>query len=461
MAVKSTKVWTGEGAVIAMDVKPGIVSSVHRVEHPPTWRGKPFALHFLLLNAEPTGDELLGAYRWAVRQSFPNPRAISPQTLQWSSLFQPRFHEAMRRQYPTAGLKGLRLVGSSDDRYTQGLPSLRDLRERTRFWLQSVMFLAGVTLSAAIVQGRWSTGTLGSKFDRLWMAGELAQAGVVPELAELDLHQRVRSLAADHGAPGLERLLAVRSLFEAVVERLAAGVQAQRVHMRCPPSHDIRLARFGFVEGLRRQLPGLRAVIVYGSSVSSENFADFDAVLVVDDPVETLRRLHDTRPQWSGKELNLGIYAPRELWAMQLLSGDNLADYGLCVHGEAELPEKPVALLLARNLSFGMVRERQQLGMISHALRGARADGDDRRNLYHYFVKIPSNIAKGTFGAVGTLRSKDEIHRWLAQCCGFDTVIEQERALADEAAAALSRSAVATGAVLRCLNEELRVVEPA
>ena len=44
------------------------------------------------------------------------------------------------------------------------------------FWLQSVVFLAAVTLSAAIVQGRWSRGTIESKFDRLWQAGDLGCA---------------------------------------------------------------------------------------------------------------------------------------------------------------------------------------------------------------------------------------------------------------------------------------------
>lgn len=435
---------------------PSIVQSVHPVEHPATWRGEPFALHFILLRSEPSGEELLAVYRWAKVQGWTHTRAISPQTLVWSSLFQPRFFEAINREL---GVRGMRLACRNGSTALSIL--LDNSRERVRFWLQSVIFLASVTLSAAIVQGRWSRGTLASKFDRLWMAGKLARAGVVPELLDLSICEQVLTLAANSDSPSIERLLSLRKLFNSVIKKLTADVSVRRVHMRSLPHSDKRLARFGFVPMLLEKLPTLQAVIVYGSSVSSAEFADYDAILVVDDPVHSLRCLENTHPQWAGKELNLGIYSPGELWLMQLLSGDNLADYGLCVYGEAVLPDKKVELLLVRNLSFGMVRQRQQLGMIGHALDGSTGDGDDRRNLYHYFVKIPANIAKGTFGAAGRRRTKEEIHRWLDLHCGFDTVGEQGRAVANGAAAALSNSAVATGAALRCLNEELHIVEPA
>ena len=47
--------------------------------------------------------------------------------------------------------------------------------------------------------------------------------------------------------------------------------------------------------------------------------------------------------------------------------------------------------------------------------------GDDLHNLFEYFVKIPANIAKGTFGAMNQRLSKDQVHEWLESVCGFRT----------------------------------------
>lgn len=434
---------------------PSIVHSVHSVEHARTWREEGFVIHFILLLSEPSGEELLSVYVWANKQGFKNPRVISPQTLVWSSLFQPRFFASISGRLSIPNSKSIRLTRRAGE---QSFRVLQSLRECSLFWLQSASFLASVTLSAAIIQGRWSNGTLASKYDRLWVTGLLSKS-VAPDLARLNLLDRVRDLAADRNAPAIERLLAVRRLYESVIEVLAVGVPASRVRMRAIPSSDERFARFGFVNELRAQINELEAIIVYGSSISSEHFADYDVVLVVKDPEAVLRRLENVNPHWSGKELNIGVYSPTELWSMQLLSGDNLANYGVCIFGEVELPAKSVPLLLARNLSFGMVRQRQQLGMISAALIGFPNDGDDRRNLYNYFVKIPSNIAKGTFGATGVPRCNEDIQEWLVTYCDFDTPTHQKRALNGHVASALASSAVATGAALRRLNEELSIVE--
>jgi hypothetical protein len=190
------------------------------------------------------------------------------------------------------------------------------------------------------------------------------------------------------------------------------------------------------------------------------SFADYDAIVVVGDPERALRTLENAMPVWRGKELNLGIYSASELWSMQLLSGDNLAEYGVCVFGEVDLPHKPIDVLLARNFSFGIIRLRQQLGMIATALQRTPTPGDDRRNLFGYFVKIPANIAKGTFGAVGQRLSKEQIHDWLFANCGFDTSLQQAIALSGNPASALAQSAVATSSALGCLNKEIGIIEP-
>lgn len=428
---------------------PKAVVDVHRVEHPPSWRARPFTVDFILLGSDYCEADLIDIHRWAWQQGLANSRCISPQTLSWSSLFQPRFFEAV---HPRPAAASMRMAYPGSD----GL--IADTGEQTRFWIQSVLFLASVTMSAAIVQDRASDGTIGSKYDKLWQAG-LLQAQM-PQLAEIGLCDAVAALAARTDRSKIQRLLELRQLFDHVVERLGVSVAAGRASIKQIDTSDPRTKRFGFLDDLRDSVRGLQAIIVYGSSVLSERFADYDVVLVVDDETVTLQEMANTCPTWSGKELNVGVYTPRQLWNMQLLSGDNLADYGLCLFGEVELPQKQTPMLLARNLSFGMVRLRQQLGMIGYALQANNSDANDRRNLYSYFVKIPANIAKGTFGAAGRHWPKEKVQQWLVDLCGFDTAYQEQRVVAEGPASALAAAATATEQTLRRLDEDFRILRP-
>ncbi|WP_411731355.1 hypothetical protein [Paeniglutamicibacter sp.] len=431
------------------DVAPGMVRDVVVVERPLTWRGTPFSLSYVHLDREVSGTELLEIYRWAARQHLENPRVISPFTLEWSSVFHPRFHRA-------AGRAGLASSGAWEPASEPA-----DDVALQRLWLQSVLFLSAVTLSAAIVQSRYSKGTLASKYDRLWQAGRMATKGLIPGLAGEALMGDVEAMAHAPGIPDVERLLAIRRRFEDVIGLFEVPASVREVRMaQTSLSADLR-PRFAFIDELKERIGGkLVCVIVYGSSVNSRHFADYDLVLVVQDPETVLRRLHATSPGFGGKELNVGIYSPDELWRMQCLSGDNLAGYGLCIYGETRVPAKPEADLLMRNLSFGIVRQRQQLGMIASALADAPDPEDDRHNLYEYFAKIPANIAKGTFGAAGQRLTKEEAHQWIESVCGFQTPRMQQLARTGEPGRALAESAVATGAVLRALNERFSVIRP-
>lgn len=431
------------------DVAPGMVREVTVVERPPTWRGTPFSLSYVHLDREVSGTELLEIHRWASRAKLENPRVISPFTLEWSSVFHPRFYRA-------AAQAGLAAQGAWE-------PVAVNARDAglQRLWLESVLFLSAVTLSAAIVQSRFSEGTLASKYDRLWQAGRLATRGLVPGLQGERLMQDVEAMASAPGIPDLERLLAIRRRFEEVIACFEHPAPVTGVNMAQTALPAGMRARFAFVDELKERIGGkLVCVIVYGSSVNSRHFADYDLVLVVEDPEAVLRRLYASSPVFRGKELNVGVYSPDELWRMQCLSGDNLAGYGLCIYGEARVPAKPVDDLLLRNLSFGIVRQRQQLGMIAAALGDTPDPADDRRNLYEYFAKIPANIAKGTFGAAGQRLTKEEAHQWIESVCGFQTPRMQQLAGTGEPGRALAESAVATGAVLRALNERFNIVRP-
>lgn len=424
------------------------VTAVQTVTHRETWRGVPYSLNYVLLEDEPSAANLLASYHWALREGLTNPRVISPHVLAWSSLFQPTLHAAIASRSEVGGSFRMRFVG--------GAPrDCNDAAGLRTFWLQSTIFLAAVTLSAAIVQGRWSRGTIESKFDRLWQAAASAALPTTTDRAGLRA-EIVRLSSAP--MPSIELLLAIRRLFMDLVKTLSNGISAERVIASVAPM--VEEARFGFAAWLAHWLPGLTGVIVYGSSVSGTDYADIDAVLVVEDAELALRMLENRKLEWGGKELNVGVYTEGELWRMQLLSGDNLADYGLCILGEVPLPHKPVPALLARNLSFGIVRQRQQHGMLSRALADEAPVNDDRRNLHHYFVKIPANVVKGTFGATGRLRTKRDVNEWLRLRTGFDTDLEQQKVVTDGPVAPLASSALATMNALRELNVELGIIEP-
>lgn len=429
------------------DAVPVAVREVIAVDRPPTWRGLPFRVSYIYTDRGVSGADLLDIYRWAAGEHLDSPRVISPFSLQWSSVFHPRFYHAAIR----SGVDAREALVP-----TQG-PIGNDALQR--LWLESVMFLASVTLSAAVVQSRCSSGTLASKFDRLWQAGKYASLGLIPGLSGHELMDEVTALAHSSGLTELDRLLAIRRCFEEVVNHLDGPGTVTEVHLAQGDVPAGLRPRFAFLDDLKDRLGSeLECVVVYGSSVNSENFADYDLVLVVKHPETVLRKLHGTSPSFAGKELNVGIYSAGELWRMQCLSGDNLAEYGLCIYGETRVPAKTAADLMMRNLSFGIVRQRQQLGMIGAALAQQPDAGDDLHNLFEYFVKIPANIAKGTFGAMNQRLSKDQVHEWLESVCGFRTPEMQRLAGNGDPGRALAESAVATGAALQALNERFDIV---
>lgn len=420
---------------------------VQRVEHDAGWRGVPFVVNYLLPELDLAPSSMVEHYCWAESMGLENPRVITPRVLSWSSLFQPSLYDAITRQLGTEKAQRLRFKCSSPSNFATQ-------RSSQLFHLQSTVFLAAVTLSAAIIQSRWSQGTINSKLDRLWQAAESSQMASRIDCAAL----RLEIIAlVERQPPPIEMLLAIRRYFIEVISVLAQGEEIEPVIVEQGP----RAAelRFGFVGELIERIPGLQAVIVYGSSVSSDDFADIDALVVVDAPESVLRILAGSSPTWLGKELNLGVYSPEELWNFQTLSGDNLGGYGECIFGSARLPHKSQSTLFARNLSFGVLRQRQQLGMLARATKGHEsANGDDLRSLHHYFVKIPANVAKGTFGAGGTRLSKAQVTDWLRQTVDFDAPRAQRDVLDGPPQMPLARSAVATGAVLDALNSRYGIV---
>ncbi|MBK9089554.1 MAG: hypothetical protein IPL90_11080 [Holophagales bacterium] len=327
---------------------------------------------YLLPGHEPSAAGLVALHRWTHREALPNPVVIPPALLAWSSLFHPRFFAAT-----DAERDGTPRVYC---RWPADAPRTEDL---ARFRLQSTLFLAGVTLSAAIVQSGIPR-TMASKYDHLWEAGLLARAGTPLPSCPRWTSARVRELVADTGASDVERLLALRRQFLAAWTLIApeSDVGAGEVEQMSASALPEDLAdRFGFVPELCEVCgPDLQAVIAYGSSLSKFQLRRLRRAAGRGRcRGAPLQACGANAPRWRGKEINVGVYASDELIAMQRLSGDNLKDYGLCLWGrrasgpEASLPRGTSALSRAA---------RQQLGMLSRALGEAAADdGDDRQPL--------------------------------------------------------------------------------
>ncbi|WP_169315313.1 hypothetical protein [Terriglobus roseus] len=374
--------------------------------------------------------------------------------MRWSSLFHPAFFDAVSSEVTRSKEKGpFGLAWSTEHKELERI-------NLKRLWIESVVFLAGVTLSAAVIQSRHTRGTVESKYDHLWEAGTLASNGVAPELATLGLHHVVRELASDLAILDVDRLLRVRQSFMATFKALASS-DPQIVTLGRATLPPQIAERFRFVEELRYACgPKLHGLVAYGSSTTSASYSDYDIIAVTDEPETLLRKLAGTSPNWYGKELNMGVYSPDEFLAMQSLSGDNLSNICLCLWGEVPIVYKSQSTLLARNFSFAYVRRRQQLGMLSRAADQIRAPVDDRKNLYDYFVKIPANVAKGTFGSIGRDLPKEIVLEWLQTNVGFDTALERERAVS-QPGYALASSSLATGRVMEVMNREVNLVESA
>ncbi|MCW8091145.1 hypothetical protein [Alteromonas sp. ASW11-130] len=415
------------------------------VVRPPTWRETPYEISYLLVEREVTSSELVQLLKWAATQGLKNPKVITPHMVRWSSLLHPRFYHAVCKgnaMYPP-------LYWHDPD-----LPN--DFTSLSRLWLESTQFLAGVTLCAAIIQNRYSRGTIESKLDKLWDAGRLANEGMIPALTSLNLHTEINELVRSQQSDQ-SKLFALRHWFKVILATLAPQT-GQLKTMRTMPLPSEIAERFGFVKALRQSLGHqLHAVIVYGSSVSSTNYADIDVLLIVKHSDEVLKKMAGTSPRWNGKELNMGVYSIEEFITMQQLSGDNLLDYGICIWGEAPVVHKPQAQLLARNFSFGAIRQRQQLGMLARQFSATRLPLEDRTNLHQYFVKIPANVAKGTLGATNQRLSKDQINHWLVSQTDFDMYRAQDEARKGDIQGALASSSLATGKVLSALNQLMSV----
>jgi hypothetical protein len=423
------------------------------VRMPPDWRGGPGPLFSVaLFDGALSAEELTAVLAEAQRLGLPNPRALSRPVVELASLCHPLLH---------ARIAGSRAAPA---RLRTVEPAVRPESERQpaslEYYIQSLLFLAGCTLTPAIVQGRFSAGTIQSKLMRLWQTAHYAQRFDLAGLRELSLDRFVADTDAA-GAPSIEALVAIKRVYGRALSALAGGTAAAPLLLRAERLGAAERERFGFVRDLRRELgANLECAIAYGSSVTSAEFADYDVLLVTHDSGEALRALAGRRPRHQGKEVNLGVYGRSEFAAFQTASGDNLDGAALCIHGEAEVPIKPVPDLLVRNVSFGFIRLRQLLGLCgSLAREPARPVDPGDASLYEYFMKIPMHVMKGIRAAVGEPVAKEVVNEWTTRALGYD--IDRQLALlrTGRLVEAAARACCATEAMLLRLGSDYGIFE--
>jgi hypothetical protein len=408
-------------------------AAISEVTMEPSWRGGDDGRQysFLVTADELDGEDFGAACAEARSMGLPNPRVFTPAMLAWASIFHPAFFAAMSRHYSQPPLRlcvqtspGLQVAG-------------------TCYWLQSMLFLAGVTLSAALVQNRFSRGTLASKLDRLWQAAAVGDGEPLAGLGALALRDRVLDFARHLDRP--DRLLfELKDCFADAVAALAHSIPVEAEQLQEVELSSEMRARFGFRDDLAATMGSqLQCIIVYGSSVTSPVFADYDMIVVTSNRNQALQRLRGLAPSYRGVELNISVFEPDEFWHYQAISGDNLSHHGICIKGEAIVPRKCTGDLFARNFSFGFIRFRQILGMCAPPHLIAEAGQGDQLNLLSYFAKIPLNVAKGILGAKGVTVTKQELLQWAATSLNYSPVDAAAR-IAEDRLTAMATAAWAT-----------------
>jgi len=427
---------------------------------PPTWKNElniPYT--FAYVDSKLTRQEYAEFFKICIRNNIPNPRCFTSQTLEYASLFHPSFFYSVKYAENRSNAIEQYAKGLNNLQPNHSISATVDIASIT-YYLQSMVFLSGVTLSAAIVQNRWSLGTLESKLNRLWQVSALAKAANIKELIDLQIEDFIFKMALEIHLNPTKALHQIKLFFSKILKELVVAIPAQEQYIKATTLNQAQKIRFGFMEQLKTMLgDNLQAVILYGSATNSIKFSDYDLIIIVKDLEKGLQTMAGKSPTYNGLELNMSIFNHDSFWTYQLASGDNLMDHAICLYGEAKIPHKTPSDLLARNFSFGFIRFRQLLGMAAH-IDNNITTSDDKRNLLDYFIKIPLNVCKGIQGCYGNITTNEEIRAWFIKTLNFD--VEKEKALSRKGnnIDAISAAVWATQEVMDFYNEQLNLFSP-
>ncbi len=425
---------------------------------PPNWKSKyPVEFTFIYVSNDLNSSDFSRYYKVCHQMNVVNPRLFTPGIIRYSSLFHPAFYMSVSRsdRNLSPNIKSFISEITPLDMSVEVSPEL--CVNTVHYYLQSMIFLTGVTLSAALVQNRWSHGTIESKLNRLWQAGKLAEKFGITELADLNICDFVYDQAANLVTQPLNVLVNLKLFFSRLLGKLSKSIPHKELIMKKALLTNSQKQRFGFVKQLSALLGNnLLSIIVYGSSTNSEKFADYDVIIVVKELSEGLKILGGKAPTYNGLELNISIFDEEDFLIYQLVSGDNLHDHSICLFGEAMVPQKPYGDLLARNYSFGFIRLRQLLGMAAH-IDDIASDTDDKSNLLAYFTKIPLNVSKGIQGSYGGITNNEELRNWFHNEINFDVDDHISGSKNGKQVEAISAAACATLEVLKYYDEKLNI----
>jgi hypothetical protein len=431
---------------------------------PPTWKEQePVRFTFVLYEEELSREELHRFFELSAALGLPNARPISRKLLELASIFHPLLYLSF-----TSGRGRARAEGELAD-FIDRLNPYRlkaDLDSAlsgasTLYFTQSLLFLAGCTLSAAVIQKRFSEGTIDSKLNRLWQAAQYGERFGYAKFRALNVEGFVIECSQNAGVDPVAQLIEIKKTYGRALVSLFDGLSIERCAVGREALSTADKDRFGFVDDLRERLgANLQCVLVYGSSVTSLDFADYDLVVVVKDSGRALRRLAGANPAYKGKDINLSVYDMEDFIAFQSMSGDNLNHNARCLYGEAEIPIKPDRDLMVRNFSFAFIRLRQLLGMAGFLARQKTHGGlQDQTNLYEYFVKIPMHIMKGVRSVAREPISKEYINAWTAAELGYDLKDQMALLRARRFTEAIANAYLATHGVISHLNERYQIFD--
>ncbi|HJU12432.1 MAG TPA: hypothetical protein VJ728_16230 [Candidatus Binataceae bacterium] len=432
------------------------------VAMPATWNTKePTIFTFVLFYEELNRDELHRFFKLASQLNVPNPRPVSPELVSLASLFHPllflAFVSARQDESSGHGVFGTTLKAC---RLTRGL-SPSGQYGGARYYLQSLLFLAGCTLSAAVIQNRFSFGTIESKLNRLWQACLYARRFKRINLSTSGIEAFVRACGSDILSDPRQRLIDIKQQYGHTLSSLGEDLEFDTVAIAREPLYGVDKKRFGFIDLLSEQLLGnLQCVLVYGSSVTSVRFADYDVILVVRDSRSALMRLMGSSPRYADKDINLSVYGVDDFFAFQAVSGDNLNHNARCVYGQTCIPIKSQTALAVRNFSFAFIRLRQLLGMAGFlAQHGRHFARQSHHHLYEYFVKIPMHIVKGVNSVWGKPVSKEVINTSIREELDYGIDEQMELIESGRECEAIANAYLTTLAVIGQLNERFNVFE--
>jgi hypothetical protein len=421
---------------------------------PPGWKDLfPVPYTFVYTTTELTADDYVSFFRCCIRHQISNARLFTPRTVQYASCFHPSFYQAVKKSRNdikdgTVDMSALKM----NEHVSQELnfPSVN-------YWLQSVIFLAGVTLSAAIIQNRWSIGTLESKLNRLWQLAQYKNAPGLEMLQELKIEEFVLKCADQLTSNPKHVLKDMKIFYSTVLKQLTSDIPGLKKELKKAKLDASQQKRFGFVKELQTILgKNMKCVIVYGSSTNSAQFADYDLIIVVKDISLALDNIAGISPQYNGLELNISLFDETDFEYYQLASGDNLANHALCLYGSAMVPHKPATDLVARNYSFGFIRFRQLMGMAAH-YGNISSNSDDKLNLLNYFIKIPMNVFKGIQGCYSTIGTNEEVKDWAKTTIAFDIDAQQLKAKEGYSMDSIANAAWATQEVMHWFDQKYAI----